>query len=76
MNYLADYLESEYGLWRDPSDLIESKHLEILEILLRADSALVEELFSYVDSKLSLRSNLHTILKQRYEEAVNDFAIE
>ena len=76
MDYLADYLETEYGLWRDPSDLIEQHRLDILEVLLEADETVLSEVFDAVDSKLNLRYNLYITLQRRYNEAANDFAIE
>ena len=73
MEYIADYLEAEHGLWRDPLELIETNHLEILEVLLRADEGLVEAVWDYVDSKECLSSNIINILRDRFRQAEQDF---
>ncbi len=73
MEYIADYLEAEHGLWRSPEELVETMHLEILEVLLRADEGLVEAVWDYVDSKECLSSNIITILRDRFRQAEQDF---
>ena len=73
MEYIADYLEAEHGLWRSPEELVETKHLEILEVLLRADDALVDTVWDYVDSKECLSSNIINILRDRFRQAEQDF---